>query len=109
MAEWDDNLDVASEPNDDPPDNPHDNPLPLSNPPASHRLLTYKYDNLADLIEELYEWAAQAGFGIYKRRSANYIKDFGPTKIDISCGRDAMRVSKAHGSRQTSTTKCGCP
>jgi hypothetical protein len=60
-------------------------------------------------MEELYEWAAQAGFGIYKRRSANYLKDFGPTRIDISCARDAIRTSRAHGSRQTSTTKCGCP
>jgi hypothetical protein len=109
VAEWDDNLDVASEPDDDPLDDPHDNPLPLSNPPASHRLHTHKYDHLDQLMEELHEWAAQAGFGIRKKRSANYVKDFGRTRIDISCARDAIRVSRAHGSRQTSTTKCGCP
>ena len=121
MAELDDLFNVlddclADRPADRPVDRPEDCPedrledcpLPLSNPPASHRLLTHKYDNLADLMDELHEWAALAGFGVRKKRSNNYVKDFGPTRIDISCARDAICVSNAHGSRQTSTTKCGC-
>ena len=116
MTELDDSFNVlddcpADRPADRPEDcledrPPEDCPLPLSNPPTSHRLLTYKYDNLADLMDDLHEWAALAGFSIRKKRSNNYVKDFRPTRIDISCARDALCASEAYGSCQTSTTKC---
>lgn len=31
---------------------------PLSNLPANHKLLTYKYDTLNELMEDFYEWVA---------------------------------------------------
>ena len=99
---------ILEERPDEPPDEPPDDPEPLSNPPQDHRLFTDLYDSLEDLIDELRYWAASAGFGICKQRSNNYIRGFGPTRIDITCDRGSMRLSRSYGSRQTSTSKCGC-
>ena len=37
-------------------------PSPLANPPATHKLNTHKYDSYDDLIDDLHDYAAQAGF-----------------------------------------------
>ncbi|KAK3933563.1 hypothetical protein QBC46DRAFT_359576, partial [Diplogelasinospora grovesii] len=60
-------------------------PPPLSNPPAGHNLVTLQYNTLDDLMDDLHEWSAQALFGVRKMRVANKVKDFGMTRVDISC------------------------
>jgi len=74
---------ILEERPDEPPDEPPDDPEPLSNPPQDHRLFTDLYDSLEDLIDELRDRAASAGFGICKQRSNNYIRGFGPTRIRL--------------------------
>jgi len=56
---------------------------------------------------ELEAFDATAGFGVYKIRSTNHINGV-PTRVDFGCKRGKIRPSEAH-SRQTSTTKMGCP
>jgi hypothetical protein len=80
---------------------------PFSNPPQGHTLLTYKYASLAELMIDLQEYCAQAGFSVIKLRSDNKIKDFGYSRVTIGCSRGKIRPSKAH-SRKTSTSKVGC-
>ena len=79
---------------------------PLSNPPASHRLLTQKYDSFEALYSELEGFATAAGFGVYKIRSSNYINKM-PTRVNLACKRGSIRLSKAQ-LRVTSTTKMDC-
>ena len=82
-------------------------PAPLSNPDASHKLTSGEYDCLDDLLEDLHEHGVTAGFSVCKIRSNNYVKGFGPTRVDIGCGHGKMRAPRGQ-SRNTSTTKKNC-
>jgi hypothetical protein len=68
MDRWNADFDTENTPDglilEDCPDKPPDDPEPLSNPPSDHRLFTDLYDSLEDLIDELRDWSASAGFGI---------------------------------------------
>ena len=81
---------------------------PFSNPPANHALLASKYDSLEALMEDLHEFCASARFSVIKQRSNNYVKGFGPTRVDLICARGMIRKQEAL-SRDTSTAKVGCP
>ena len=70
---------------------------PLSNPLASHKLSTDLYDSIEALESDLREHAAQAGFCIVRLRTANPVKDFGPSYISYGCQRGAIRKSRGHG------------
>jgi hypothetical protein len=59
-------------------------------------------------MDELQEWSAQALFTVVKARCNNYIKDFGPSRVDIACMRGPIRPTKSVGVRSTSTRKRGC-
>ncbi|KAK3350239.1 hypothetical protein B0T25DRAFT_550132 [Lasiosphaeria hispida] len=59
-------------------------------------------------MADLREYCARAQFVIYKVRSNNYIKEFGPTRVDIACARGKIRPPKGF-SRSTTTTKADCP
>ena len=82
-------------------------PSPLLNPPPSHKLQTHKYDSFDDLIDDLHEYTAQAGFSIRILRLSNKHKDLGYTRYDIACSLDKIRPSKEH-SRTASTAKRDC-
>jgi hypothetical protein len=82
-------------------------PAPLSNPGTSHKLTNSQYDCLDDLLDDLHDHGAKAGFAVYKMRSNNYIKDFGPSRVDLGCYKGKIQPSRAH-SRNTSTVKQGC-
>ena len=58
-------------------------------------------------MEELQGWTNNEGFSVKKARSNNYIKDFGASRVDISCLQDKIRPSEAH-SRATKTIKRDC-
>ena len=79
-------------------------PSPLSNPDVSYKLTNGKYDSLDDLLDDLYDYAAKAGFAVYKMRSNNYVKGFGATRVDLGCLKGKIRPFEAH-SRKTLTTK----
>ena len=89
-------------------DDPEYDVPPLSNPPPDHSLLNRLYESLDDLVSDLHEWGAQALFGIRKRRSLNYVKDFGYTRVDFCCLRDKIRPTKAFTKHHSSTTKTNC-
>ncbi|KAK4234582.1 hypothetical protein C8A03DRAFT_47126 [Achaetomium macrosporum] len=83
-------------------------PEPHANPPPNHKLLTHKYDTLADLEEDLHEWCAKALFGIKKTRPSNMIKGFGYSRVDFACIRDKIRPSQAFTGWASSTRNTGC-
>ena len=66
-------------------------PPPLSNPNASHKLTSGKYDSLDDLLNDLYNHAAKAGFAVYKIRSNNYVKGFGATRVNLGYLKGKIR------------------
>ena len=82
-------------------------PAPLSNPDASHKLTNGSYDSLDDLLDDLHDYGAMAGFAVYKIRASNYIKGFGASRVDLGCQKGKIQASRAH-SRNTSTTKREC-
>ncbi|GAB1316447.1 hypothetical protein MFIFM68171_06657 [Madurella fahalii] len=104
-ANFDADNDIESSSNDD---ELEDIPQPLTNPPADHKLLTYKYDTIADVAKDLEEWGAQAGFGIRKARTNNNVKGFGYTRVDFACVRDQIRPSDTIARRSSSTAKLNC-
>ncbi len=61
---------------DDPP-----LPPPLSNPPASHPLLTKTYDSLEEIIDALNAFAASAGFATTRKGASNLVDGLGPTFV----------------------------
>jgi hypothetical protein len=93
---------------DDDDSDPEDAPEPLANPPPYHKLLTYHYDTLNDLADDLHDWAAQALFGVRKARSANPIKGFGYSRIDFVCMKDKIRPTESITRKATSTAKSDC-
>ncbi|KAK0707073.1 hypothetical protein B0T26DRAFT_484042 [Lasiosphaeria miniovina] len=53
--------------------------------PPEHDLLNNKYESIDTLMLELQAWANEQGFSVKKARACNYIKDLGPSRVDISC------------------------
>ncbi|KAM7207865.1 hypothetical protein V8F06_014963, partial [Rhypophila decipiens] len=66
------------------------------------------YDDFDTLIQEIQNWANSAGFTVRKARANNPVKNFGNTRIEISCVRDAVRPGVAHSRPRTSTNKVNC-
>jgi len=87
---------------------PNEAIAPLSAPPKGHKLLVHKYDSFEELMEELQAFAASAQFRVVKIRSINRVEGFGYTRYDLGCHKGKIRKSKAV-SRNTSTSKIGCP
>lgn len=80
---------------------------PLANPAFDHELLAGQFETLSALEDELYDYAARAGFSIYRLRSSNKLKEFGYTRVDYSCAQSKIQSSMAK-SRSTSTIKRDC-
>ncbi|EAQ83084.1 predicted protein [Chaetomium globosum CBS 148.51] len=80
---------------------------PLANPAPDHELLAGQFETLSALEDELYDYAARAGFSIYRLRSSNKLKEFGYTRVDYSCAQSKIQSSMAK-SRSTSTIKRDC-
>ncbi|KAK0718627.1 hypothetical protein B0T26DRAFT_713777, partial [Lasiosphaeria miniovina] len=80
---------------------------PVTALPPDHNLLNHKYESIDILMLELQAWANEQGFSVKKERACNYIKDFEPSRVDISCLWDKLRPSEAH-SRKIDTMKRDC-
>ncbi|KAK0713639.1 hypothetical protein B0T26DRAFT_804373 [Lasiosphaeria miniovina] len=94
-----------------------DDPFTLSDPDEQvdraprplpdHKLWSHKYDTIDQLMNDLQACAISVGFFIKKMRSNNHVKDFGATRVDISCLQNKTRPSEAFS--QTNYPKeCDC-